>query len=43
MPTFGELVETMAIKAAKDAGLYFKYSCPVDADPKHGRTWAETH
>lgn len=38
-----EVVKKLTIKAAKDAGLYFGYVCPVDAEAKHGHTWAQTH
>ena len=33
----------IARQASKEAGEYFNYAAPVDADSKIGRTWAETH
>jgi DNA polymerase I-like protein with 3'-5' exonuclease and polymerase domains len=39
----GHIVADCALRAAKDAGLHFGYSCPISASPKHGCTWAETH
>lgn len=36
-------VRYWAVKSAREAGEYFGYSCPVDAAPKSGHTWAETH
>lgn len=33
----------LAIKAAADAGKFFKWTCPVDAKAKFGQTWAECH
>ena len=32
-----------AHKAARDAGLFFGWKCPVEADHKTGRSWAECH
>jgi len=29
--------------AARDAGLFFGYKCPIDAESKAGLTWATTH
>lgn len=31
------------VKAAKDAGKFFNWKCPVDAEAKFGRNWAECH
>jgi DNA polymerase I-like protein with 3'-5' exonuclease and polymerase domains len=33
----------ISVKAAQDAGTFFNFACPVDADPKIGLTWAECH
>jgi len=37
------LVEECCIRAARDAGISFGYSCPIDAESKHGMTWGATH
>lgn len=36
-------VKRRLVKAASDAGLYFNYVCPVSAEAKSGKDWAETH
>jgi DNA polymerase I-like protein with 3'-5' exonuclease and polymerase domains len=38
-----ELVASLVVKAANDAGTFFNRRCPVDADFKIGRNWAECH
>lgn len=40
---YGSIVEQCSIRAARDAGLHFGYQAPIDADAKHGHTWAQTH
>lgn len=37
-------VGQIATRAARAAGEYFKFRCPIEADtPKIGKTWADTH
>jgi DNA polymerase I-like protein with 3'-5' exonuclease and polymerase domains len=38
-----DLVAEEMIACAAAAGEYFGFQCPVDAEAKIGRTWAETH
>jgi len=33
----------LCLKAIQDAGKYYKMRCPLDAEYKVGKTWAETH
>lgn len=39
----GEAVITIAIQAIKETGESFEFKCPLDAEGKIGRNWAETH
>lgn len=36
-------VAQIAVAAARAAGEYFRFQCPVDAEAKIGTNWAETH
>jgi len=38
-----EIVKRETVRAARDAGLYFGYVCPIDAEAKEGDSWAATH
>lgn len=38
-----EHAKELSLKAAIEAGKYFNYRAPIEADAKIGRTWAETH
>ena len=42
-PEVVEIVKRAVIRAANDAGKYFGYVCPIDAEAKDGQNWAETH
>jgi len=36
-------VGAIAVQSIKDAGTYFNLRCPLDAEFKIGKTWADTH
>lgn len=38
-----EQVGVLAVQAFRDAGIYFKFRCPLDGEYKAGKNWAETH
>ena len=38
-----ELVKSIALECFENAGKPFNFRCPLAADVKIGRTWAETH
>lgn len=38
-----ELFSNLAVKSIQEAGKYFNLRCPLDAEAKVGRNWAETH
>jgi DNA polymerase I-like protein with 3'-5' exonuclease and polymerase domains len=38
-----ELYSDCAVKSIVKAGQFLKLRCPLDADVKVGRNWAETH
>lgn len=40
---YAQIACEFAVKAAADAGRYFNFQCPVDAQAKIGKRWAETH
>ena len=42
-PEDAEVVAKLAEKAAEDAGKAFDFPCPIAAESKLGKTWAETH
>ena len=42
-PEIAARVQEIAIAAAAKAGKHFSYKCPVDAETKHGNTWADCH
>ena len=42
-PDIADRYAELGIKAAKDAGEFFNFRCPVGAEAKKGRSWAETH
>ena len=33
----------LAVEAIREMSLYFNMNCPLDAEYKIGKTWAETH
>ena len=39
----GGLGEAICIKMAAQAGIEFDFKCPLTAEYKVGRNWAETH
>lgn len=41
--TYPEQMRDIIIDSAKQAGLYFGFGSPVDAEGKIGQNWAETH
>jgi hypothetical protein len=42
-PEHVETVKERVIRAANDAGKYFGFVCPIDAEAKVGDNWAQTH
>ena len=40
---YADEVGKLAVQSIKDAGTYFNFRCPLDAEYKIGTTWAETH
>jgi len=42
-PEIQERALELCIKAALDAGKFFDFGIPVDAEGQFGKTWAETH
>lgn len=42
-PEYVDLVKAEVVRAARDAGKFFNFRCPIDAEAKVGRNWAETH
>lgn len=40
---YAQFVSASSRKAAAMAGTYFGYECPIAAESKMGKTWAETH
>ena len=40
---FADEVGKLAVQSIKDAGSYFNFRCPLDAEFKIGKTWADTH
>ena len=40
---FADEIGTLAVQSIKDAGTHFNLRCPLDAEYKIGRTWADTH
>jgi len=42
-PEYVDLVKVEAVRAARDAGTYFNFRCPIDAEAKVGQNWAECH
>ncbi len=43
LPEHAELYAQLAVKSIIRAGEYFDLRCPLDAEAKIGRNWAETH
>jgi DNA polymerase-1 len=42
-PELKEIVGDLCIKMAAQAGIEYDFKCPLTAEYKTGRTWAETH
>jgi DNA polymerase I-like protein with 3'-5' exonuclease and polymerase domains len=42
-PGFSELYAKISVEAARQAGLDFGFRCPVGAEAKIGKSWAECH
>ena len=40
---YADEVGKIAVQSIKDAGTYFNFRCPLDAEYKIGKTWADTH
>lgn len=38
-----ELFQNLAVQSIIDSGSFFKLNCPLDAEAKVGKTWADTH
>lgn len=39
----GDIIGKAAVDAIREAGVYYKFRCPLDGEFKVGRNWAETH
>ena len=40
---YADEVGELAVQSIKDAGTHFNFRCPLDAEYKIGKTWADTH
>ncbi len=38
-----DTVGRIAVESIRDAGKYYDFACPLDANYATGRTWADTH
>ena len=38
-----DAIGTAAVNAIREAGRYYRFACPLDAQYSTGETWADTH
>ncbi|MGB2566824.1 MAG: hypothetical protein ACPIB1_10335, partial [Porticoccaceae bacterium] len=42
-PSIADTIGNLAVQSIKDAGTYFNFRCPLDAEYHIGNNWSETH